>query len=82
MKLYKLDKYIGETIGGVHITESGIIAAAHLKGFGSKKYPGINHFLRSGGETNGEDAFGTSVSDYLRKFQDYDLGCCKHLAVT
>jgi len=82
MKRYDLAKFIGETIGGVHITESGIIAAAHLKGFGSKKYPGVIQFLRSNGETNGEDAFGTSVSDYIHKFEDYDLGCCKHLAVT
>lgn len=82
MKRYKLDKYIGETINGVLISESGIIAAAHLKGFGSAKHPGIIQFLSSGGSINGEDAFGTSVSDYARKFADYDLGCCKHVAVT
>lgn len=82
MKRYDLAKYIGETIGGVHITESGIIAAAHLKGFGSKRLPGVSQFLRTNGEVNGEDAFGTSVADYMRKFEDYDLGCCKHLAVT
>ena len=82
MKRYDLAKYIGETIGGVLVTESGIIAAAHLKGFGSKKHPGVNQFLRSNGATNGEDAFGTSVSQYMGKFADYDLGCCKHLAVT
>ena len=82
MKRYDLAKYIGETIAGVHVTESGIIAAAHLKGFGSKKYPGVSQFLRTNGQTNAEDAFGTSVADYMRKFEDYDLGCCKHLAVT
>ncbi len=81
MKRYKLAKYIGDTIGGVEVTESGIIAAAHLKGFGSTKHPGVIQFLRSNGSTNGEDAFGTSVSDYMAKFADYDLGCCEHLVV-
>ena len=81
MKRYKLAQYIGETMGGVEVTESGIIAAAHLKGFGSKKHPGVNQFLRSDGATNGADAFGTSVSKYMNKFKDYDLGCCNHVVV-
>ncbi|SDD67964.1 hypothetical protein SAMN05428966_105150 [Massilia sp. PDC64] len=81
MKRYDLAKYIGSTIGGVEITESGIIAAAHLKGFGSAKHPGVIQFLRSNGATDGSDAFGTKVSDYMRKFADYDLGCCDHLVV-
>jgi hypothetical protein len=82
MKRYKLDQYIGDTIGGVHIAESGIIAAAHLKGFGSDKHPGVIQFLKSGGTVNGEDAFGTTVGDNAKKFADYDLGCCVHLALT
>lgn len=81
MKRYDLAKYIGSTVGGVEITESGIIAAAHLKGFGSAKHPGAIQFLRSNGATDGSDAFGTKVSDYMRKFANYDLGCCQHLVV-
>jgi len=81
MKRYKLAQYIGETIGGVEITESGVIAGAHLKGFGSAANPGVIQFLRSNGAVNGEDAFGTSVSAYMAKFADYDLGCCEHVLV-
>lgn len=32
--LGNLDQYIGQTIGGIEITESGLIAGAHLKGVG------------------------------------------------
>lgn len=81
LKRYKLAQYIGETIGGVEITESGIIAGAHLKGFGSAANPGVIQFLRSNGTVNGADAFGTSVSAYMAKFADYDLGCCEHVVV-
>src|SRR6476469_4111079 len=44
LKHYKLQKYIGHSIGGILITESGIIGAAHLKGFGSTKNPGVIQF--------------------------------------
>jgi len=81
LKRYKLAQYIGETVGGVEITESGIIAGAHLKGFGSAANPGVIQFLRSNGVVNGADAFGTSVSAYMAKFADYDLGCCEHVVV-
>jgi hypothetical protein len=81
LKRYKLAQYIGETIGGVEITESGIIASAHLKGFGNPKYPGVIQFLRSNGAVNGADAYGTKVSAYMAKFSGYDLGCCEHVVV-
>jgi hypothetical protein len=81
MKHYDLAKYIGDTMAGFEITESGIIAAAHLKGFGNAAHPGVNQFLRSGGTNDGNDANGTKVSDYMKKFADYDLGCCAHLVV-
>jgi hypothetical protein len=32
-----LDKYVGQTIDGIEITESGLISAAHLKGVGALK---------------------------------------------
>ncbi|GAB7536175.1 LysM peptidoglycan-binding domain-containing protein [Burkholderia sp. 3C] len=75
-KHYGANQYEGKVIGGITITHSGIIGAAHLKGFGTEKHPGVMQFLSSNGATDPEDANGTSVSDYIAKFNDYDLGCC------
>ncbi|WMJ69519.1 hypothetical protein [Stenotrophomonas sp. 24(2023)] len=82
-KKYGADKYIGQTINGVLVTESGMIAAAHLKGYGSGKpedgkwkYKGVLAFLRTGGTVDGADANGTKVSSYMRKFAGFELGCC------
>lgn len=66
--LQNYEHYIGDTIKGVVITKSGLIAAAHLGGAGSTR-----KFLKSNGKLNGKDAFGTSISDYLRKFRNYDI---------
>ena len=57
----------GMKIKGIQITESGILAAAHLVGPGAVKV-----FLRSGGQKVPSDAFGTSIVDYMRKFSGYD----------
>lgn len=57
-----LGVYLGQTIGGVKITQSGIRAMAHLGGIG-----GAEKFLKSGGSYNPSDSFGTSLSDYARK---------------
>jgi hypothetical protein len=76
MKHFKLEKFIGQEISGVKITESGIIAGAHLKGFGSTRNPGVSQFLKSNGKIDPSDANGTRVSRYVSKFADYDLGCC------
>lgn len=62
-----IDRYSGKYVNGVLITESGILAAAHLAGPGN-----VKKFLRSGGEDVFADAFGTSVTYYLRKFSGYD----------
>lgn len=62
-----IDRYVGKTINGIEITESGILAAAHLAGPGS-----VKKFLRSWGETGFNDAFGTSISYYMKKFGGYD----------
>lgn len=56
-----LMQYEGQTIGGVRITRSGMIAMAHL---GGKE--GMKKFLESGGKYNPEDSNGTSLSDYAR----------------
>lgn len=62
-----IKRYAGKTIGGVKVTESGILAAAHLAGPGN-----VKKFLRSSGENRFEDANGTSIRYYLKKFSGYD----------
>lgn len=70
------DQYEGKVIAGITITHSGIVGAAHLKGFGTATHPGVMKFLESNGADDPSDANGTTVSDYIDKFGDYDLGCC------
>ena len=77
MRIFKLDAYIGQTIKGIEITDSGLIAGAHLKGFGSEKSPGVRQFLKSNGDTDPKDGLGTTVSHYIELFAGYDVGCCK-----
>lgn len=62
------EQFVGDTIRGIIITKSGMIAASHLGGARSLKL-----FLNSNGRINKEDVLGTSVADYLRKFSYYDL---------
>jgi hypothetical protein len=60
--------FIGDSIKGITITKSGMIAASHLGGAGSLK-----KYLRSDGRINNKDILGTSIADYLTKFSSYDL---------
>lgn len=62
-----IKRFVGKTIGGVKITESGILAAAHLAGPGS-----VKKFLRSYGKDNFADAYGTTITYYMKKFSGYD----------
>ncbi len=62
-----IKRFEGKIINGVKITESGILAAAHLSGAGS-----VKKYLRSYGSQTFSDAFGTSIKSYLRKFAGYD----------
>ena len=63
-----IKRFTGKRIGGVQVTESGILAAAHLAGAGN-----VKKFLRSYGEYNVSDEFGTSIAYYMRKFSGYDI---------
>jgi hypothetical protein len=63
----EIQKYSGTIIRGVEITESGILAAAHLGGVSS-----IKRFLRTNGIRKFKDGYGTSVVDYLRDFGGFD----------
>nr|MBP8157915.1 peptidoglycan-binding protein LysM [Flavobacterium sp.] len=64
---YELRDYInyfeGKVVDGVKITESGILAAAHLGGVGS-----VKRFFNTNGERKMKDQYGTSVRTYLRDF--------------
>jgi len=66
----KLQKYIdvfdGKTINGIYITESGILAAAHLGGQGS-----VKRYFRNGKVF--KDGNGTKITSYMDKFSGYDI---------
>ena len=67
-----IKRSVGKTINGIFITESGILAAAHLGGAGN-----VKKFLRSNGKTIFKDAYGSSVGSYLKKFANYDVSMIK-----
>lgn len=60
-------RYEGKMIDGVKITESGILAAAHLGGVGS-----VKRFFNSNGTRSKKDAYGTSIRTYLRDFAGFE----------
>ena len=62
----EIRKYVGDTINGIYITESGILAAAHLAGAGN-----VKKFFRRGYEF--KDGNGTKMTSYMIMFADYDL---------
>ena len=66
-KLQKyIDKFEGQEINGILITESGILAAAHLGGPGS-----VKKFFRSGKIM--QDGNGVKITSYLERFGGYKL---------
>ena len=62
----QISKYVGQTVGGIYITESGLLAAAHLAGPGN-----VKRFLRKGYEF--KDGNGTKMTSYMIKFSNYRL---------
>jgi len=67
-----IKRSVGKTINGIIITESGILAAAHLSGAGN-----VKNYLRSNGTNCFSDAYGTTIKSYLKKFADYDVSNIK-----
>lgn len=67
-----IKNFVGKTINGILITESGILAAAHLAGAGS-----VKNYLRSYGIDNFEDSFGTNIEYYMKRFSGYDTSSIK-----
>jgi len=63
----EIEKYAGRVIRGIPITESGILAAAHLGGPGS-----VKRFLKSNGRRKCKDGYGTSIGEYMKDFAGYD----------
>lgn len=66
----EIANYAGTSMQGISITESGILAAAHLGGPGS-----VKRFLRTNGNRKCKDGYGTSITEYLREFAGYDTSC-------
>lgn len=62
-----IKEFEGKVIKGIEVTESGILAAAHLAGPGS-----VQKFLRTYGRYNVKDGYGSTLSSYLKKFSGYD----------
>lgn len=66
-KLRKLiERYEGQVVHGVLITESGVLAAAHLAGAGN-----VKRFFRKGYEF--KDGYGTKMTSYMTQFSGYKL---------
>ena len=57
---------LGQKVGNITFTLSGGVAGAHLGGIG-----GVRKFIN--GDNAPEDAYGTSVAEYVEKFAGYDL---------
>ena len=62
----QIEKYNGKVVNGILITESGILAAAHLAGPGN-----VKKFFRKGYEFR--DGNGTKMTSYMKKFSNYKL---------
>ncbi len=67
-----IKNFVGKRINGTIVTESGILAAAHLAGPGS-----VKKYLRSYGIDNFADGFGTTVQYYMKRFSGYDTSFVK-----
>lgn len=67
-----IKRFVGKKIDGIRITESGILAAAHLSGPGN-----VKRYLRSYGAIDFEDAYGTDILTYMHKFSGYDTSFVK-----
>lgn len=67
-----IKRFDGKYLNGIKITESGILAAAHLAGPGS-----VKKYLRSYGVNEFSDAYGTTIKSYMKRFSGYDTSTIK-----
>lgn len=63
-----IKRFDGKWIKGTKVTESGMLAAAHLAGAGN-----VKKYLRSYGRYDVKDSYGTNMAKYIRKFSGYDV---------
>jgi len=68
IKALGLDKYVGKTVAGIKITESGLIGGAHLVGVLNLK-----RFLHSNGQIIPKDGNGTPITHYIELLNGYDV---------
>ena len=61
-----IDKYNGKIVRGILVTESGILAAAHLGGAGS-----VKKWFRTGKVR--KDGNGVKITSYMVRFGGYTL---------
>ena len=61
-----IDKFDGQVINGILITESGLLAAAHLGGAGS-----VKKWFRTGKIK--QDGNGVKITQYMEQFSGYSL---------
>jgi RTX calcium-binding nonapeptide repeat (4 copies) len=66
VRYFDIEMYDQQTLNGVKLTKSGMIAASHLLGTGA-----LTDFIESGGTDVGSDGFGTTITDYLKLFAGY-----------
>ncbi len=59
-------RFAGQTIGGLKVTESGLLAGAHLLGAGT-----VTAFLETGAVAPPADAYGTAITEYMTLFAGY-----------
>ncbi|PVW16514.1 hypothetical protein [Marixanthomonas spongiae] len=63
-----INEYKGQIIDGIKVTESGLIAAAHLGGAGN-----VMKFLDTDGEEVFKDANNVPITKYMQTFAAYDV---------
>ncbi len=63
-----IGEYEGQEVAGIYITQSGLLAGAHLRGASS-----VIKFLKSGGKVDQTDGNGVPVSKYIKHFGNYNL---------
>lgn len=64
----QIKKYNGLIVDSILVTESGLLAAAHLAGPSN-----VKKWLRTNGKKTRKDGFGTTIEDYIIKFANYKI---------
>ena len=73
IQFLELDQYEGQILNNQPITVSGMLAAAHLIGAGSRSSDtaGLKGYLLSGAVLSPEDANGTTANEYMNVFSGF-----------